>query len=186
LSKKTVSIRHIKNWVLGIVGLAIILGAISFTLLRVAIKSVPDYTLVIQAMVSKKMDMQIEVGSLDAEMDWLVPRLNLLDVKISDNSGENLFLHADELALSLDWAGSLQTMMPVVGEVILTGVELKIGFSESSHLLIQNYKIDDDIDRKIKNVGSGAEPLTLDDSDEIKYIVNNINVKILASYLEFS
>jgi len=188
LSDKSVSFRHIKNWVLGIVGLMTILAAISFTVLRVVIKSVPDYTVAIQDMVSKKMDMRVEVESLDAEMDWLVPRLNLLNVKISNNTGEKLFLQADELALSLDWLGSIQTLMPVIGEVILTGVDLKVGFNKQSRLLIQNYMVNDDIDRKIKNAGPGAMSLVVDAidvSDEIKYIVNNINVKILESNVEF-
>ncbi|VAW68750.1 hypothetical protein MNBD_GAMMA10-988, partial [hydrothermal vent metagenome] len=182
-----VNIRHVKNWLLGLFGLAIILLAISFTLLRVAIKSVPDYTVAIQELASQKTGMSIEVGSLDAEIYWLVPRLNLLDVKISDETGKKLFLQMDQMALSLDWLGSLQTMMPVVGEIILSGVNLKVGINKRSQLLLQNYVVSEDVNKKIQgvNISAPTMPATFEVSEEIKYIVNNLNVKILDSKLEF-
>ena len=183
--KLPVNIRHIKNWILGIFGLAIILSAISFTLLRVAIKSVPDYTVAIQNIISRKMDILIEIGALDAEMDWLVPRLNLLDVKIFNNTGKTLLLKADELALSLDWVESIKTMTPVIGEIIISGVNIKIGVNKQSQVLIQNYVIKEDFSKQLKNVRGGDIPLLTEVSEKIKYIVNNLNVKILDSKVEF-
>ncbi len=185
--KKLVNARHIKNLLLGLVGLVIILLAISFTLLRVAIKSMPDYKHTIQELASEKAGMKIEVGSLDAEMHWLVPRLNLLDVEISDETGTKLFLKADELTLSLDWTGTITTMTPVVGEIILSGVDIKIGINKQSQLLVQNYVIHGDVGRQLQAVGKagGLEESAFEVSEEIKYIVNNLNVKILDSNLEF-
>jgi len=185
--KRPVNIRHIKNWLLGIFGLLIILSAISFTLLRVAIKSMPDYKVLIQELASERTGMKIEVGSLDAEIYWLLPRLNLLDVKVSDATGEKLFLRADELILSLDWLGSMQTMMPVVGEIVLSGVDIKIGINKQSQLLVQNYVVHNDINKQLQdvNIGEGEIPVSFKVNEEIKYIVNNLNVNILNSNFEF-
>ena len=78
--KNKFTLRRLKNWFLGIVGLAVILLAISFTLVRVAIKYVPDYSLAIQQAVSEELNIKFEVEQMDAEIYWLVPRLNLYKV----------------------------------------------------------------------------------------------------------
>lgn len=70
---KTFRMHRIKNWALSLVGLLVILMAISFTMLRVAIKSIPDYTAAIEQSISEQFGAKVEIGFIDAEIYWLVP-----------------------------------------------------------------------------------------------------------------
>ena len=124
------TLRRLKNWFLGVVGLSVIFLAISFTLIRVAIKYVPDYSLAIQQAVSEELNIKLEVEQIDAEIYWLVPRLNLYKVKVYDETGKKLLLHANEIDLSLDWANTVRTMLPAISEVTLDGIKLQIGINK--------------------------------------------------------
>ena len=106
--KKIVTLKRLKNWSLTLIGLVLIILAISFTLVRAAIKSMPDYSAAIQQEVSKQIGITLKVGLLDAEISWLVPRLNLFDVNVYDDKGKHHLLHLDEIDLSLDWSESLK------------------------------------------------------------------------------
>ncbi|RDH84941.1 MAG: hypothetical protein DIZ80_05615 [endosymbiont of Galathealinum brachiosum] len=179
--KKKISLRRLKNWLLSIVGLIVIILAISFTLIRVAIKSIPDYSAAIQQAVSEQMDMTLEVGFLDAEIYWLVPRLNLIDVNVSDKTGKHHLLHLDEIDLSLDWAESIKNMMPVIGEITLTGLNVQLGINKKSQLLIQNYVIDENIDKTLNISSHENVQNEIEISDTVKNNLNNLNFKILNS-----
>ena len=183
--KKAVTVKHLKNWTLTLVGLCVIFLAISFTLVRVAIKSIPDYSIAIQQAVSEQLDMTLDVGFIDAEIYWLVPRLNLFDVNISDDEGKHHFVHLDEVDLSLDWAESIRTMSPVVGEITLSGLSLQIGINKKSELIVQNYVVNENIDEALKSENISKHTNGIEISDALKNYFNNLNFKILDSQIQY-
>jgi len=183
--KKGFNFRKLKNWILSIVGLTVIVLAISFTLIRVAIKSIPDYSIAIQKAISEQVDMTLEVGFLDAEIYWLVPRLNLIDVNLSDKEGKHHLLHLDEIDLSLDWAETLRTMTPVIGEITLVGLNVQLGVNKKSQLLIQNYIIDENIDTTLDEATEENVQKSFEVNEAIQHTFNNLDFKILNSQFRF-
>ena len=183
--KKVFNFRKLKNWILSIVGLTVIVLAISFTLIRVAIKSIPDYSIAIQKAISEQVDMTLEVGFLDAEIYWLVPRLNLIDVNISDKEGKHHLLHLDEIDLSLDWAETLRTMTPVIGEITLVGLNVQLGVNKKSQLLIQNYIIDENIDSTLDAATEENVQKSFEVNEAIQNTFNNLDFKIINSQFRF-
>jgi len=183
--KKTVTLKKLKNWFLTIIGLFVIFLAISFTLVRVAIKSIPDYSSAIQEAVSEQLDITLEVGFLDAEIHWLVPRLNLIDVNVSDKAGVRHLLHLEEIDLSLDWAESIKSMSPVVGEITLVGLNIQIGINNKSQLLIQNYVVDENIDDTLSASSRNNLTAGFKVSEALKYSINNLDFKVLNSQVRF-
>lgn len=183
--KKKLTVRRLKNWLLSITGIIVIVLAISFTLIRVAIKSIPDYSIAIQKIVSEEIGMTLDVGFLDAEIYWLIPRLNLIDVNLSDKTGKHHLLHLDRVDLSLDWASSLRNMAPVIGEITLSGLNVQLGVNKKSQLLIQNYVIDENIDNTLSASSRGDLKSDFEISEAVKYNLNNLNFKILNSQIRF-
>lgn len=192
--KKKFKFRHLKNWLLGIVGLTVIFLAISFTLVRVAIKYVPDYSLAIQQAVSEELNIKLEVEQIDAEIYWLVPRLNLYKVNVYDKSGKKLFLHANEIDISMDWANTVRTMLPAISEITLDGVKLKIAVNKKNQLLVQDYVVHEDVETVLKVANQAANqavsslPAQIGEevlSEELQFVINNMDFKILNSQVKF-
>jgi len=184
--KNFFSLRRLKNAILILIALSVIFLAISFTLIRVAIKSIPDYSLAIQKAVSEQTDMTIDVGFMDAEIYWLVPRLNLFDVNISDNDGVHHLVHLDEVDLSLDWSESIRTLSPIVGEITLMGLNLQVEINEKSQLLIQNYVVKENVEDALNTANAIKSKQSFEISEAFKENFNNINFKVLNSQIDFS
>jgi uncharacterized protein YhdP len=184
--KKVVTVKRLKNLMLTLVGLSVIFLAMSFTLIRVAIKSIPDYSEAIQQAVSKQMDMTLEVALIDAEIYWLVPRLNLFDVNVFDKTGEHHLLHLDEIDLSLDWAQTIKTMTPVVGEITLVALSVELKIDKNSQLSIQDYIVNKNIGAALNTVNEAELRKEFKISEAFKHNFNNLNFKILNSEIEFS
>lgn len=183
LPKKTraLTLRRVKNWVLSILGLSIIFLAISFTLIRIAIKYVPDYRESIQEIISEQLDIQFEVEVIDAEIYWLVPRLNLINVDIYDRQREKLLIHVGEIDLSMDWLSTIKTGMPAINEVTLDGLNLQIGINKKSQLIVQDFVVNENIDDALQSANQTTEMMSLPIGDELKYLINNLNFKVLNS-----
>ena len=179
--KKVITLKRLKNWTLSLLGVIVIILAISFTLVRVAIKSIPEYSLSMQQIVSEQMGMKLEVAILDAEISWLVPRLKLMDVNIFDKTGKHHFMHLDEVDLSMDWAKSIKNMTPIVGEITLDGLNIQIGINKNSQLLIQNFIVDNNINDTINSANEDDIESSIEINETIKNNFNNLNFKIINS-----
>lgn len=160
---------------LSLIGLAIIFLALSFTLIRVAIIYVPDYKVSIEEAVSEHLDVRLEIGSVDAEIYWLVPRLNLIDINIHDREGKKHLIHVNEIDLSLDWINTLKNRTLSINEVAIDGLNVKVGVNRKNQLIVQDIVVNEDIDAAV----SSDTPLQL--SDELKDLINNFNFKITNS-----
>ena len=181
--KKPLNYRRVKNWVLSLLGLFIIFMAISFSLARMAIKSVPDYISSIQNIISEQTGFKVEIGFLDAEINWLIPRLNLINVNVFNNSGKQHVLHIDEIDLSLDWMTTIKTRFPAVGEITLIGLNAQLGITKKSQLVFQDYVVDNNIDNTLSSNVKLDIANNFQFSENLKYYINNLNFKILNSEL---
>lgn len=183
--KKPLNFRRVKNWVLSFVGLTIIFFAITFTVARIAIKTVPDYITDLQAVLSEQSGFDVRIGVLDAEINWLVPRLNLINVNVFDPQGTRHVLHLDTIDFSLDWFASLRTRSLVVGEISLSGLNAELTVNQQSQLLFQGYVISENIDRVQAAAVSNTEAV-FQLSEHMRYLLNNLDFRIIDSQLRFT
>lgn len=183
--KKPLNFRRVKNWVLSFLGLTIIFFAITFTVARIAIKTVPDYIADLQAVLSDQSGFDVRIGVLDAEINWLVPRLNLINVNVFDPQGTRHVLHLDAIDFSLDWVASLRTRSLVVGEISLSGLNAEFTVNQQSQLLFQDYVISENIDRVQDAADSNGEAV-FQLSEHMRYLLNNLDFRIVDSQLRFT
>ncbi|VAW56627.1 hypothetical protein MNBD_GAMMA07-2476 [hydrothermal vent metagenome] len=192
-NKKKITLKRLKNWSLSFLGLLLIILAISFTLVRVAIKSIPDYSIAIQKFVSKELDVTIDIGKMDAEIFWLVPRLNLIDVNVSDKTGEHYLMYLEEIDITLDWSETIKKLSPIIEEVTLVGLNIKVGINEKSQLLIQHYVVKENInttlnaaiDDVLTDAANNDKKLDFYISQAIKDNFKYLNFKIINSQILF-
>lgn len=183
--KKPLNFRRVKNWVLSFLGLTIIFFAITFTVARIAIKTVPDYIADLQAVLSDQSGFDVRIGVLDAEINWLVPRLNLINVNVFDPQGTRHVLHLDTIDFSLDWFASLRTRSLVVGEISLSGLNAEFTVNQQSKLLFQDYVISENIDR-VQDAAASNTEVAFQISEHMRYLLNNLDFRIVDSQLRFA
>jgi len=183
--KKPLNARRVKNWVLSFLGLTIIFFAITFTVARIAIKTVPDYIADLQTVLSRQTGFDVRIGVLDAEINWLVPRLNLINVNVFDPQGTHHVLHLDTIDFSLDWVASLRTRSLVIGEISLSGLNAELTVNQRSQLLFQDYVISENIERvQDAAVSNGEAVFQL--SERMRYLLNNLDFRIVDSQLRYT
>ena len=183
--KKPLNTRRVKNWVLSFLGLTIVFFAITFTVARIAIKAVPDYIADLQTVLSKQSGFDVRIGVLDAEINWLVPRLNLINVNVFDVQGTRHVLHLDTIDFSLDWFASLRTRSLVVGEISVSGLNAELTLNQQSQLLFKDYVISENIGGvQSAAVSSGEAVFQL--SEHMRYLLNNLDFRIVDSQLRFA
>lgn len=183
--KKPLNARRVKNWVLSFLGLTIIFFAITFTVARIAIKTVPDYIADLQAVLSKQSGFDVRIGVLDAEISWLVPRLNLINVNVFDPQGTRHVLHLDTIDFSLDWIASLRTRSLVVGEISLSGLNAELTVNRQSQLLFQDYVVSENIDL-VQDAAGSSDDAIFQLSERMRYLLNNLDFRIVDSQLRFT
>lgn len=183
--QKPLNFRRVKNWVLSFLGLTIIFFAITFTVARIAIKTVPDYIADLQTVLSEQSGFDVRIGVLDAEINWLVPRLNLINVNVFDPQGTRHVLHLDAIDFSLDWIASLRTHSLVVGEISLSGLNAEFTVNQQSQLLFQEYVISENIDR-VQDAASSNGGAVFQPGEHMRYLLNNLDFRIVDSQLRFT
>ena len=118
----------------------VILLAFVFSGFRVLVLLASDYADDIEQQINQFTGIPVSIEKLDADIEWLNPRLKLLNVNFLDTQGKSL-LHADEINLSLNWLASLQAMQPVLGIVSLAGTELNIQRHRDGYFIIQGFPL---------------------------------------------
>ncbi len=108
------------------VAVTLITLAVAFTVLRAMLPYATDYITEIEQGISSQIGLPVSIGSLDADMHWLTPRLKLLNLVIYEENGVDELLHLREVNFSLAYIESMRLMMPMVGSVSLHNAELTI------------------------------------------------------------
>ena len=121
--------------------IAVIFSALVFSLFRAAIPYITDYGEAIERELTAQLGMPVEIGMIDADISWLVPRLKLLDVSIYDVEHKKHFLYFSEISISLNWSESIKNMRPELGDIFVFGMDLQIERNQQGKLLIQGIDI---------------------------------------------
>jgi len=183
--KKPLNLRRVKNVVLSLLGLIVIFMAIGFTVARIAIKSVPDYTIDLQNLITQQTGFKVSIGVLDAEISWLVPQLNLANVNVFDQKNEQHLAHLDEIRFKLDWFETLRTQSLVIGGIGLSGLNADIVINKKKQLLFQGFVLDNDIETTLSVENTQKINREFIISDNLKYLINNLDFEIENSRIQF-
>jgi uncharacterized protein (TIGR02099 family) len=119
----------------------VIFVAVIFSLFRIAIPYITDYGDSIEAELSRQLGMPVEIAGVDADIQWLTPRLNLLGVKIYDGASGKLIFSFREINLAFGWLQSFKKMRPELAFVSLNGMELNVERLEDGGISLQGYQI---------------------------------------------
>lgn len=112
-----------------ITALAIILIilAVAFSVLRAFLPHATGYVEEVQNALSDQTGLNFTIGSMDADMNWLTPRLILLDVSVLDKNDEKKeLIYFDEVIFELAIFKSLLNAEPEITSVSLVGADILI------------------------------------------------------------
>ena len=127
----------VRSRIITAIAIAVILVAVLFSSLRVAILYVADFTDEIEQLINQQSGLVVEIGKIDTDIQWLTPRLKLLDVSLLEIKGHPPVLELSEIDLSLDWISSIENLRPTLGVISLLGLELTIERDSKGQLLFQ-------------------------------------------------
>lgn len=149
----------------------LIVLAVVFSVLRAVLPHATGYTAEIQQKISEQIGLPVTFESIDADMDWLVPRLRLIDFNVYNSDGKNLLIHFDEADFSLAYIDSLRQMSPIVGEISLVGADLVIEKHKDKRWTVQGI-----------DVKGGNEQKS---SSQLEDFLKNSNFSLLNSSIHF-
>ena len=134
-------IRKTRNVLISSVAVALIITAVSFTLLRTMLPYATGYIAEIESVISSQIGLPVSIGSLDAEMHWFAPRLKVLDLVIYKDNGQDELINLKEANVALAFFDSIRYLMPVAGTVSLHGAELIIERHPNGKWVIQGFEL---------------------------------------------
>ena len=121
--------------------IAVIFSALVFSIFRAIIPYITDYGEDIERELSAQLGMPVEIGMIDADISWLVPRLKFLDVSIYDVKHKKHFLHFSEISISLNWSETIKNMRPELGDIFVFGMDLQIERNHKGEFLVQGIEL---------------------------------------------
>ncbi|MCW9057090.1 MAG: DUF3971 domain-containing protein [Gammaproteobacteria bacterium] len=123
------------------IAIVVIFFAVVFSIFRAIIPYITDYGEDIERELTAQLGMPVEIGMIDADISWLIPRLKFLDVSIYDVEHKRHFLHFSEISVSLNWTESIKNMRPELGDIFVFGMNLQIERNQKGEFLIQGINI---------------------------------------------
>lgn len=151
----------------------LIVMALSFSVMRALLPHATGYLEDIQKELTSQLGLPVSIKSLDADMDWLVPRLKIIDLIVYKKNGEEQLIHFTEANFSLAYIDSLLNLSPAVGAIDLVGAKIFIERHENNRWVIQGQEINGDLSEKT------AEPSQLAQS------LRDINYSLLDSHIHW-
>ena len=151
------------------IAIVVIFFAVVFSLFRATIPYITDYGEDIERELTAQLGMPVEIGLIDADISWLIPRLKFLDVSIYDVEHKRHFLHFSEISVSLNWTESIKNMRPELGDIFVFGMNLQIERNQKGEFLVQGI----DISGSNATDASAAESVMSLFSDTSLYLVDS-------------
>ena len=143
-----------------VVAVAVIFSALVFSLFRAAIPYITNYGADIERELTAQLGKRVEIGMIDADISWLVPRLRLLDVSVYDEEDNRHLIHFMEISVSLNWIESIKNLKPELGDVFLFGMDLQIERNENGQFLIQGINISESANADASDSGGAMKFLS--------------------------
>lgn len=134
-------LHKIRPLIITAVAIIVILLALLFSLFRMAVPYITDYGDDIEVKLSQALGMKVQIGLVDADIRWLVPRLKLLDVNVYDKSGQRHLLHFQSVNLSLDWFKTIEKRKPELGFISIDGLDLQLSRDPFGVFYIQGFPL---------------------------------------------
>lgn len=154
----------IRSRIITAVAITVILVAVLFSSLRVAILYIADFTDEIEQLINQHSGLVVEIGKIDTDIQWLTPRLKLLDVSLLETKGHPPMLQLQEINLSLDWISSIENLRPTLGDVSLLGLDLALERDSNGQLLVQGIPLSAQVSGESATVSAGkALPVEIQD-----------------------
>jgi len=154
----------------------VIIFAVLFSLFRVAIPHITNYGEDIEAELTRQLGMTVEIGMVNADIAWLVPRLKLLDVNLYETKANRLFFHFEEINLSIGWLKTLQNLKLELGSISLVGLNLNIERDNKNNYIIQGFEVE----------SNGVSLDSFSIADELKEIIDNSSIYLIDSVVNWS
>ena len=136
----------------------VIFVAVIFSLFRIAIPYITDYGDTIEAELSRQLGMPVKIESVDADIQWLTPRLNLLGVKVYSPKSEKIIFSLAEINFSLGWVQSFKKLRPELAFVSISGLDIEVMRDVNGIINVQGYgiNVNDDTEESIPPEVIGA------------------------------
>lgn len=150
------------------VAVTLIVLAVVFSVLRTVLPHATGYVEDVELTLSMQIGLPVSIASMDADMYWLVPRLQLVDVVIYDKDKERELLRLDEVFLALALVDSILQWSPTVGDVSLVGADLYIERNADNRWRIQGVEF-------------GGEASSSDTSSKLIAAIKNTSFSLLES-----
>jgi uncharacterized protein (TIGR02099 family) len=114
------------RWLAGIAATLLLLGALGFVALRVAVAKVPEYADRIRTWVYVQTDMRLEFSELDARLRWFGPEVVLRNARVLDRDGREVAFETREGTVGLDLWNLFRTGELVAGRIRFIGPAVTI------------------------------------------------------------
>ena len=141
-------LQKIRVLTISAVAVLLIVMAVTFSVMRALLPHATGYIEDVKNELTLQLGLPVSIQSLDADMDWLTPRLKVIDLIVYKKNGKDILFHFSEANFSLAYIDSLRYLFPVVGEINLVGAELFIERHGDSRWVIQGYEINSDLAEK--------------------------------------
>lgn len=163
--------RKFRVWLITATAILLITLAVVFSALRAVLPYATGYAAEIQKKISEQIGLPVKFESIDADMNWLAPRLKLINFNVYNSDGKNLLIHFDEADFSLAYFDSIRLMSPMVGEISLVGADLVVEKHPNKRWTVQGI-----------DVQGGEEKKS---SSELERFLRNTNFSLLNSSIHF-
>ncbi|MDH3342463.1 MAG: hypothetical protein OEM07_01945, partial [Gammaproteobacteria bacterium] len=153
----------------------LIILAVVFSVLRAVLPHATGYVDDLEQVLTEQTGLPVSIGSMDADMYWLVPRLKLVDVIIYDKGKKRELLHLDEAIFALAFVDSILQRSPAVGDISLVGADLDIERLGNNRWRVQG-------------IDFGADSAAVSDSSASSDLINavkNISFSLLDSNIHW-
>lgn len=168
------------NWVqrsrvflISFIAIFLITMAVSFSVMRALLPHATGYIEDVQQELETQIGLPVKIRALDADMNWLTPRLKLIDLIVYKKNGKDILIHLSEVNFSLDYVDSLLYLFPVVGAIDLVGSELFIERHENNRWVVQGYELSSDLTEKSS------------ETSQLLQTLKNINYSLLDSHIHW-
>ena len=134
-------LHNIRIFIISALAVLLIVMAVSFSVMRALLPHATGYIEDIRQELSVQLNLPVSIASLDADMNWLSPRLKIIDLIVYKKNGKDELIHFSEANFSLSYLESLKYLMPVVGEIDLVGAEFYIERHDNNRWVVQGQEI---------------------------------------------